>query len=52
MLDFWFFWVDAIVYFKQLGKGVTRDQTGSDIGSVMGHWSSASRILLSSHSNT
>jgi hypothetical protein len=52
MLGFWFFWVDAIVHFKQLGKGVTRDQTGSDIGSVMGHWSSASRILLSSHSNT
>jgi hypothetical protein len=52
MLGFWFFWVDAIVHFKQPGKGVTRDQAGSAIGSVMGNWSSASRILLSSHSNT
>jgi hypothetical protein len=52
MRDFWFFWVDTIVHFKQPGKGDTRDQTGSAIGSVMGHWSIASRILLSSHSNT
>ena len=28
MRDFWFFWVDTIVHFKQPGKGVTRDQTG------------------------
>jgi hypothetical protein len=52
MRDFWFFWVDAIVHFKQPGKGVTRDQAGSAFGSVMGNWSIASRILLSSHSNT
>ena len=49
MRDFWFFWVDTIVHFKQPGKGVTRDQTGSAIGSGKGHWSSASRILVSSH---
>jgi hypothetical protein len=52
MRDFWFFWVDTIVHFKQPGKGVTRDQTGSAIGSGKGHWSSAIRILESSHSNT
>ncbi len=49
MRDFWFFWIDTIVHFKQPGKGVTRDKTGSAIGSGKGHWSSASRILVSSH---